>query len=191
VTNRYDQYYHAFETTFPRDVSVPFYLIPGNNDIGCVSVLLVESRFKPMPHRLGDSSSFSKDARRFFENHFGPLNRVVPISGYQFVLLDAPGLVEEDYRRHAHGETYDHWTPLAGGPIEFVQSISNREDGHAVEPKILLSHIPLSRPSGKSCGPLREKGSIRASAGHGYQSMLGKQTTEFLLKTLKPFVVFR
>ena len=131
------------------------------------------------------------DARRFFEKRFGPLNRVVSISGHQFVLLNAPGLVEEDYRRHAHGQSYDHWSPLPGGPIEFVRSISDQEDGHAVEPKILLSHIPLSRPSSKSCGSLREKGSIRAGAGHGYQSMLGKQTTEFLLKTLRPSMVFR
>ncbi|KAF8135763.1 Metallo-dependent phosphatase [Boletus edulis] len=169
----YDQYYRAFESTFPRDVSMSFYLIPGNNDIG-----------------LGDSSSFSKDARRSFETHFGPLNRVIPIADHQFILLDAPGLVEEDYRRHARGETYDHWIPLPGGPIEFVQSISTQEDGHAAAPKILLSHIPLSRPSSKSCGPLREKGSIRAGAGNGYQTMLGKQTTEFLLKTLRPSVVF-
>ena len=188
---RYDQYYRAFEKTFPRDATIPFYLIPGNNDIGCVSILENEFRFQIHAYRLGDSPSFSKDARRFFEKRFGPLNRVVSISGHQFILLDAPGLVEEDYRRQAHGKTYDHWIPLPGGPIEFVQSISDPGDGHAAEPKILLGHIPLSRPSSKSCGPLREKGSIRASAGHGYQSMLGKQTTEFLLKTLRPSVVFR
>ncbi|KAH0827465.1 Metallo-dependent phosphatase [Lanmaoa asiatica] len=169
----YNQYHRAFEAAFPRDASTPLYLIPGNNDIG-----------------LGDSPSFPKDARRFFEKHFGPLNRVVSISGHQFVLLNAPGLVEEDYRRHAHGQTYDHWSPLPGGPIEFVQSISDQEDGHTVEPKILLSHIPLSRPSSKTCGPLREKASIHAGAGHGYQTMLGKETTEFLLKTLRPSVVF-
>ena len=46
--NRYDQYYHAFEATFPRDPSVPFYLIPGNNDIGCVSVFREKSRVKSM-----------------------------------------------------------------------------------------------------------------------------------------------
>lgn len=119
------------------------------------------------------------------------MNQVVRVSGHQFILLDAPGLVEEDYRRHAHGLTYDHWVALPGGPVEFVQTISEEEDGHAVEPKILLSHIPLSRPSSKSCGPLREKGSIRTGAGHGYQTMLGKQTTEFLLKMLRPSMVFR
>lgn len=45
TTNRYDQYHRAFEATFPRDAAVPFYLIPGNNDIGCVSVVLGGSRF--------------------------------------------------------------------------------------------------------------------------------------------------
>ncbi|KAG9316319.1 hypothetical protein JVU11DRAFT_2350 [Chiua virens] len=167
----YDRYYHAFETTFPRDASTSFYWAPGNSDIG-----------------LGDS--FSKDARRFYEKYFGPLDRVVSIAGHQFVLLNAPGIVEEDYRRHAHGLAYDQWTPIPGGPIEFVRSISDHKDGLVEVPKILLSHIPLSRPSSKSCGPLREKGSIRAGAGHGYQSMLGKQTTEFLLETLRPSVVF-
>lgn len=56
---------------------------------------------------------------------------------------------------------------------------------------ILLTHIPLSRTETADCGPLREKGGIRKGAGPGYQSMLGKQTTSFLLKTLEPLVVFR
>ncbi|KIJ08413.1 hypothetical protein PAXINDRAFT_88866 [Paxillus involutus ATCC 200175] len=169
----YDAYFRAFEEAFPRNASVPFYFIPGNNDIG-----------------LGDSPAFSKDARRFFQEHFGPLNQVISIAGHKFVLLDAPGLVEEDYRRHAHGITYDQWTPLPGGPIELLMSISGQKEGDIAQPKILLSHIPLSRPSSKSCGPLREKGSIRAGAGHGYQAMLGKHTTEFLMKTLRPSLVF-
>ncbi|KIJ67631.1 hypothetical protein HYDPIDRAFT_84298 [Hydnomerulius pinastri MD-312] len=169
----YDEYYRTFEATFPRDASVPFYFIPGNIDIG-----------------LGDSPALSQDSHRFFEKYFGPLNQVVSITGHKFVLLNAPGLVEEDYRRHAHGKTYDQWTPLPGGPIDFLSSISGQVDSHETQPKILLSHIPLSRPSSKSCGPLREKGSIRAGAGHGYQNMLGKQTTEFLLKTLRPSAVF-
>ncbi|KIK97132.1 hypothetical protein PAXRUDRAFT_825260 [Paxillus rubicundulus Ve08.2h10] len=169
----YGAYFRAFEEAFPRDASVPFYFIPGNNDIG-----------------LGESPSFSKDARRFFQEHFGPLNQVVSIADHKFVLLDAPKLVEEDYRRHAHGITYDQWTPLPGGPIELLMSISGQEERDPAQPKIILSHIPLSRPSSKSCGPLREKGSIRAGAGHGYQTMLGKQTTEFLMKTLQPSLVF-
>lgn len=56
---------------------------------------------------------------------------------------------------------------------------------------ILLSHIPLSRSEMASCGPHRERGGIRRSAGPGYQSMLGKDTTLFLLNNLDPLVVFR
>jgi hypothetical protein len=127
----------------------------------------------------------------FGEERFGPTNRVVSIAGHQFVLLNAPGLVEEDYRRHAHGRTYGHWTPLPGCPIDFIMSISDQANELAAQPKILLSHIPLSRPSSKSCGPLREKGTIRKGAGHGYQTMLGKQMTDFLLNVWRPSVVFR
>ena len=61
----------------------------------------------------------------------------------------------------------------------------------AEHPVILLSHIPLARSTSASCGPLRERGTIRRDVGHGYQSMLGKQTTHFLLETLQPSIVFR
>lgn len=61
------------------------------------------------------------------------------------------------------------------------------------EPKttILFTHIPLWRPEGASCGPLREYGTIRRGVGKGYQSLLGKDTTNFLLKNLAPSVIFR
>lgn len=60
-----------------------------------------------------------------------------------------------------------------------------------VKPLILLSHIPLARPDSASCGPLRERGTIRRGAGHGYQNTLGKQTTAFLLRSLQPAAVYR
>lgn len=45
-----------------------------------------------------------------------------------FVLLDAPGLVEEDYQRHALGHPYDKWKPIHGGPVHFVKSIAEGID---------------------------------------------------------------
>jgi len=42
------------------------------------------------------------------------------------VLLDAPGLVEEDYQRHALSIGYDRWKPIDGGPVEFVKSVAAR-----------------------------------------------------------------
>lgn len=56
---------------------------------------------------------------------------------------------------------------------------------------ILFSHIPLFRPDVASCGPLRERGTIRRGVGHGYQNTLGKHTTEFLLESVRPVLVFR
>lgn len=59
------------------------------------------------------------------------------------------------------------------------------------KPLILFSHIPLSRPEGASCGPLREKGWIRAGRGAGYENTLSQATTNMLLETFRPSLVFR
>lgn len=56
---------------------------------------------------------------------------------------------------------------------------------------ILFSHIPLFRPDTASCGPLREKGTIRRGAGLGYQNTLGRQASDFLLDHIQPSVIFR
>jgi hypothetical protein len=134
------------------------------------------------------------------------VNQEIDLAGHRLIFIDAPGLVDEDYRRHGMGKQYETWTPAAGGPIEFIASVAIK-GGRSLafsgpvllmsallassSPIILFSHIPLSRPASTSCGPLREKGSIRASAGYGYQNMLGKETTRFVLHTLRPAVVFR
>ncbi|KAI6000673.1 hypothetical protein EDD15DRAFT_1781378 [Pisolithus albus] len=167
----YESYYRRFESIFRHNNETTFYFVPGNNDIG-----------------LGQSPSFSKDAPRFFAEYFGPLNQAITIAGHKFVLIDAPKLVEEDYHRHAHDQTFQEWIPLGGGPIAFLRSTADALVN--AEPVVLLTHIPLSRPASKSCGPLREKGSISAGAGRGYQNMLGKQTSEFILKALQPSVIF-
>lgn len=63
--------------------------------------------------------------------------------------------------------------------------------GERTQPIILFSHIPLSHPETKSCGPLREQGTIRRGVGPGYQNTLDRQTTEFLLESIRPLAVFR
>lgn len=172
VTNEdeYKNYVDEFKGIFATDKSVPSYFVPGNRDVG-----------------LGESSAFSKNARKYFTEYFGPVNQEIDLAGHRLIFIDAPGLVDEDYRRHGKGKQYETWTPAMGGPIEFIASVAIRASS---SPIILFSHIPLSRPASTSCGPLREKGSIRASAGHGYQNMLGKETTRFVLHTLRPAVVF-
>uniref|UniRef100_A0A0W0FH69 UTP--glucose-1-phosphate uridylyltransferase n=1 Tax=Moniliophthora roreri TaxID=221103 RepID=A0A0W0FH69_MONRR len=139
--SEYEVLYRRFLGIFKLDEKIPRYCIPGNHDTG-----------------LGVQDWFSPDARVRYEKHFGPLNRQVTVGNHTFVLLDAPGLVEEDYRRHGSGKPYSDWVPVRGGTIDFVKSFAQEEHE---EPVILLTHIPLSRPEGSNCGPLREKGTIR------------------------------
>ena len=61
--------------------------------------------------------------------HFGPVNQVASIGGHKLVLLDASGLVEEDYQRHALNLKYDEWKPISGGPVEFVKTVLAGMDG--------------------------------------------------------------
>src|SRR3984957_19645669 len=63
--------------------------------------------------------------------------------------------------------------------------------GRNEDPLILFSHIPLFRPDTKTCGPFRERGTIRRGVGTGYQNTLGKQTSIFLLENLRPSAIFR
>lgn len=59
------------------------------------------------------------------------------------------------------------------------------------DPVILFSHIPLARPKDSSCGSLRERGSINRGYGFGYQNTLGVETSQFLLETTRPSLIFR
>jgi hypothetical protein len=152
---------------------------------------------------MGVSSYFSQTIRSNYAKTFGPFNQQIVIRNHTFVLLDAPGLVDEDYQRSAHGVGFDKWRAIPEGTVSFVKTITRGEMcelHHAGiisdistgdNPLILLSHIPLSRPDTATCGPLRERGTIRQGVGHGYQNTLGKQTTAFLIKSLKPSAVFR
>lgn len=56
---------------------------------------------------------------------------------------------------------------------------------------ILLTHIPLHRPLGSDCGPTRERGTIRAGKGIGYQNTLSPEMSEFLAERIHPVLVFR
>jgi ethanolamine phosphate phosphodiesterase len=75
--------------------------------------------------RLGISKTFSPEARPRYEKHFGPFNQMVELHNHTLVLIDAPGLAEEDYIRNADGVSYSQWSPLPGGPIEFVRSVAS------------------------------------------------------------------
>jgi len=55
---------------------------------------------------------------------------------------------------------------------------------------ILFTHIPLFRSPQSSCGPLREKGTLPAVRGLGYQTQLTPETSELLFNELEPTLIF-
>ncbi|KAJ6587057.1 Metallo-dependent phosphatase-like protein [Mycena vulgaris] len=166
----YEQYVRRFKSIFPLDPNIPRYFIPGNHDTG-----------------LGISEQFSKKAAARYISHFGPLNNRITIANHTIILLDAPSLVEEDFQRSSKGNSYSNWQPVPGGPIELVQLFSKSE---TQDPVVLFTHIPLSRSDGASCGPNRERGTIRRGVGFGYQNTLPNTASDFVLTSLQPSLVF-
>ncbi|KAI8975796.1 hypothetical protein BD414DRAFT_423665 [Trametes punicea] len=166
----YERNFNKFKKIFRFDPGVTSYYVPGNNDVG-----------------LNVEPAAARQARQRFTSHFGSLNQRVILRNHTLVMLDAAGLVEEDYMRAAKYIDYEHWSPIPNGPVEFVRSLQNEAE---TRPTVLFTHIPLHRPDRASCGPLREKGTIHRGVGPGYQSTLGKKTTAFLLQTLQPSMVF-
>ncbi|KAJ7647171.1 Metallo-dependent phosphatase-like protein [Roridomyces roridus] len=125
---------------------------------------------------LGVSTQFSEKAAARYISHFGPLNNRVSIANHSLVFLDAPGLADTEHRQSTPGE-----------PIEFVRSVAKLQDP---SPVVLFTHIPLSRPDGANCGPLRERGTIRRGTGFGYQNTLEGPASAFLLQSLNPSIIF-
>lgn len=103
--------------------------------------------------------------------------------------------------------SFDDWPVHAGGAIDYLRRFAAGAFCHDIstslltssffripagseDPVVLFTHIPLFRPDTATCGPLRERGSIRRGVGFGYQNTLGRQTSEYILKGLRPVVVF-
>ncbi|KAF9653912.1 Metallo-dependent phosphatase [Thelephora ganbajun] len=164
----YERYYARFLSVFPAPKGKVYY-VAGNHDVG-----------------LGSSGSFSENAVERYVSHFGPLNRIVQITTkYRLVIVDAPSLVDEDEERMKHGVPINDW-PSIGGPVEFIKELSKAPGVH----NILLTHIPLYRPSGTDCGPVRERGTIRVGKGSGYQNTLSSEVSKFLIERIRPALVF-
>lgn len=74
----------------------------------------------------------ASDSQRAWANyveHFGQPNNKLSVSNHTLVLLDAPGLVEEDYQRAEEHVEYPFWTPVKGGAVEFVNALQKQDDG--------------------------------------------------------------
>lgn len=157
---------------------------------------------------LGQSSRSSDRAVARYTSHFGPLNQVVEVGQHTFILVDAPGLVEEEVQRARSGHLYDGWAERnPSGTIAFVHDLASSAYStipasrnmtvylHVIKGRtgqnVLFTHIPLARPEGAACGPFREHGTIREGWGSGYQNTLSAQTSQFLLQNTQPLLAMR
>ncbi|KIY49078.1 Metallo-dependent phosphatase [Fistulina hepatica ATCC 64428] len=168
--DEYQEYHARFSRIFELRSSIPSYFIPGNHDTG-----------------LGVSTDFSVHARARYVKHFGPLNKKISMAGHDLILIDAPALVEEDRQRTARGTSLARWDPLPDETLEFIDSLKHDNN---TEHRVLFTHIPLSRPFSAGCGPLRERGTIRAGTGFGYQNTLSEQISAHILTIVNPLIIF-
>lgn len=169
--SEYNAYAARFFDIFKlKDLAMPTFFLPGNHDLG-----------------LGEDVSFSLEAPTRFTSHFGPWNHKTTIGNHTVMFIDAVALVEEDVVRADRGYSYDNWPAVAGGSVDFVKRYAAHE--HA-SPIVLFTHIPLARPHGTDCGPLRERGTIRQGQGFGYQNTLSNEASQFLLHSLRPSLIF-
>jgi len=87
TASRYQEYVERFHSIFSASPSLPVYYLPGNHDVG-----------------LGDGRDTSKLARSRYKAAFGPLAQHVVLGGHSILMVDAPALVDQDWRREQAGE---------------------------------------------------------------------------------------
>jgi hypothetical protein len=84
----------------------PIFYVPGNRDVG-----------------LAPSRQFDTRARDRYREAFGPINYTLDLGNHTFVMLDAPGMIEEDYQRYAAQVRFGEWADTEAGSIKFVHEL--------------------------------------------------------------------
>ncbi|WOL11558.1 hypothetical protein Cni_G20322 [Canna indica] len=116
-----------------------------------------------------------------YEKEFGARNYQFSVGKVNFIVVDAQTLDGPKQGK----ETSLSW--------DFIKNISNDA---TINPKVLLTHIPLYRPDETPCGPHRYSSVINqrisyAGTDHGilYQNYLSEETSTHLLDLIQPILV--
>ena len=76
--SRYGEYYNKFNSIFKLNPRIPVYYVPGNRDVGYVSIQSMKSVSEiDVTTSLGSSARFSSDMRSRYESYFGPTNQLI------------------------------------------------------------------------------------------------------------------
>lgn len=130
----------------------------------------------PGNHDIGFADSISFSALSRFKKHFGDPSVEVRAGDFNLTLVDTVSLSAQE-----KPSIYRY-------PLQFLDSL---EPSESSVPRILLTHVPLHRPRGTSCGPLREsKIPIRSGKGYQYQNILTSVLSKKLIETIDPMAVF-
>lgn len=142
--------------------TLPFFNLSGNHDVGWG------------PWNRDEQPAYV----RRFTARFGPLNAVHRIGGFDWVFVSAcTATVPPSSDPALHIETLD-----------FLDTVAERS--HAV-PRILMTHVPLYREYGTTCGPLRvSKRPVMIGSGRDYINVLPKHVSSMILQAVQPLAVF-
>ncbi|PLW10289.1 hypothetical protein PCASD_24895 [Puccinia coronata f. sp. avenae] len=179
---KFRAYVHRFFHTFPIPPNISnsttlnhsprlIYLV-GNHDVGLYP---------------STSRERSQQARQRFINTWPPgaLNGHIEWGNHTAIWIDALSLIEE-YKRKAAGLLAEG--EPEGEVTQFIKQLSGAD---MLLPKILFTHVPLWRPEGTSCGPLREsKREIHQGLGFNYQNEIPEEPSKMILEKIQPSLIF-
>jgi len=126
-------------------------------------------------HDIGFGDRVLLDRRARFEAVFGKTNNERRIAGHELIALDTVSL-------SARMEGISHEAK------SYLDAMG--QSYNASVPRILLTHVPLYRPVGASCGPLRNFQSMPHAKGYQFQSHVAPGLTRDILDKIKPVLVF-
>jgi hypothetical protein len=121
-------------------------------------------------HDVGFASAVVANRSARFERVFGPLHFVVHPKGFEIVGLCTPGMSTGEGR---------HWDEA----VALLEALGPPKDT-----RIVLTHVPLYRPRGTSCGSNLEM--IMHRRGPDYANMLGATDSAMILDLASPAAVF-
>jgi hypothetical protein len=155
----------------------------------------------PGNHDLGFGGGVTEEVRGRFRAYFGEGNDVWTAGNHSFVAVDTVSLSnEQDEKIFGPPRQFlEDLQRLPSTPMKWPHTVETSPSSssspppqkHDSLPTVLLTHVPLYREAGTSCGPLREKGTaIPIWKGYQYQNVLTPAVSAELLKATGAKYVF-
>lgn len=161
-------------------------------------------------HDVGLGGSMCVSCALRFKDKISPLNYRLSVGNVTFVAVDTvttAGSVDpfacmahRHFRKEAHAFTSRvsegrldlDWRGVASRPASLASSSGGEEDDRDCRPRVLLTHIPLWRPSGTGCGEVgRAAGNkeITYMLRYTFQTTVEEELSATILEAVRPDLV--